>query len=201
MKKAFLPVILLTLSISIPAQECFQWKNLKLTKSSLAETVSILGKPGKDKIEKPEFDNSTANEDRAAINFRKLRYKKIDFYREVELLFLNEKLFGLEFTPEKKKLLAADLGKNFDSEFLFVGGLSKKMVFADYEGQKETTVPKVYPANYYMLSVSRGCAILATIDNNSWKGIWRDGLNKPTAEMFPGTVKTIQIFSRETKVK
>jgi hypothetical protein len=52
-----------------------------------------------------------------------------------------------------------------------------------------------------MLSVNRSCAIFATIDNSSWKAIWRDGIKKPTVEMFPGNVQTIQIFSRNFNVK
>jgi hypothetical protein len=201
MKQVLFLLFLLTLPTGIAAQECFQWKNLRLQTSSLAATVNILGKPDKDKIKKAEFDKSPAENVRELINFRNLRYKNIDNYREVSLLFLNEMLFGIEFTPVKRKILAADLGKNFNSEFLFAGGLSKRMNFADYEGQKETTVPKVYPANYYMLSVTRNCAIIAAIDNNSWKAVWRDGIKKPTAGMFPGNVRSIQIFSRDFKVK
>src|SRR5215213_3071736 len=170
MRKFLFLLFLLTFLSSIsPAQECFQWKNLKLESSSLKETVSILGKPNKNKIEKAKFGNSALEDVRGLINFRKLRYKNIDEYREVELLFLNEKLFGIEFTPEKKKLLASDLGKNFNSEFLFADDVSKRLNFADYSGQIVSRIPKVYPANYYMLALRRYCVIIAAVDNSSRK--------------------------------
>jgi hypothetical protein len=136
MKIVLFLIFLLIFSTGIFAQECFQWKNLMLQTSSLDETKNILGKPDKDKIEKAKFDKPVTEDAGELINFRKLRYKNIDNYREVNLLFLNEKLFGIEFTLEKKKILASDLGKSINSEFLFAGGLSKRMNFADYEGQK-----------------------------------------------------------------
>ena len=80
-------------------------------------------------------------------------------------------------------------------------GIAKQIKFSDYEGQKETTVPKVYPVSYFMLSVKPDSAILATINNNTWKTIWRDGMKKPTVEMFPGYVETLRIFSRSIEEK
>jgi hypothetical protein len=201
MKTALLLILLSFLSIVISAQECFQWKNLKLGQSSLAETVNLLGKPDKDRPDKPGFDKITAREDGERLIFRKLRYKKLDFYREVELLFLNEKLFSLEFKPEPKTILAADLKRRFDIEFLYAGDLSTHIKFSDYQGKTANGVQSVLPAHYNLVSVRRNCAVVAEIDNGSAKTMELFGFKTLPEGMFPGTVKAIRIFNRESKIE
>ncbi len=201
MKKVLLLVFLPVLAINISAQQCFQWKNLKLGSTSIDETVSLLGKPDKDRIDKPKFDQRSAKEDRERLNFRRLRYKKLDFYREVELLFLNEKLFSLEFTPERKTVLAADLNRRFDTEFVFAGDVSTRIKFSDYQGRRESGVERIYPAHYNLVYVNRSCAMVAEIDNSSPKTMALFGIKNPPPGMFPGTVRAIRIFSHETKVE
>jgi len=167
----------------------------------IVEAVAVLGKPKKDKIEKVKFDQAVPASIRAQMNFRKLEYRNIDNFSEVYLLFLNERLHSIGFTPLKKNLSASELGKNYDADFLFMEGVPKQLILEQYEGQKETTVPKVYPSEYFMIGIKKDYAILATIDNNTWKAIWRDTMKKPTPEMFPGYVRTMQIFSRNFEGK
>ena len=194
-------IFLFVPTVSVSAHETFQWKNLRFNTTSVQDTINTLGKPKKDKVEKAKFDKSIPTDVRSQMNFRKLQYQNIDDFKEVYLLFISKKLIGIELTPKKNKLFAADLGKTYNSEFLFMEGLPKEIKFSDFEGQKETTVPKVYPQNYFMLSVKPDCAIVATIDNNTWQAFWRDSLKKPTTEMFPGFVKSIQIITRSLESK
>ena len=93
------------------------------------------------------------------------------------------------------------MSKIYNADFLFMEGLAKGMKLADYEGQKETTVPKVYPGFYFMMTVKPDSAIVATIDNNTWKALWRDAVKKPTVDLFPGYVSNIQIFTRSLERK
>ena len=201
MKIVLISLFLLTFSISLSAQECFQWKNLKLESSTLEETINILGKPKRNKIEKPKFADSPLEDVGGLVNFRRLRYKNIDDYRRIELLFLNGKLFGIEFTPEKKKLSPADLSRNFNLEFLYAGDSSKRLKFSDYYGQILSKAPEIYPASYFLLRTRQFCSAVATIDNKSRKGTARDGIETTAAEVFPGSVKTIQIFTNNFKIK
>ena len=201
MSKILLLLFLSVLAINAAAQECFRWKNLNLNQSTIAEAIKLLGKPDENRIAKPKFDKINAESDRELINYRKLRYKKFDFYREVELLFLNEKLFSLEFKAERKTVLAADLNRRFNTEFLFAGDLSTFIRFSDYRGRNADAVPRAYPAHYNLVSVDRNCAILAEIDNSSPKTMELFGIKTLPVGMFPGTVRSIQIYSRETKVE
>lgn len=194
---------LLFFAFGAAAQERFTWKGLRFETSTIQDTIDALGKPKKNKIENVKVVKTISPNAGAKMDFRKLEYENINEFDEVYLLFLNEKLFSLELNPKKKKsMLAADLGKIYSADFLYMEGLPKELDFAAYEGQKETTVPKVYSGGfYYMISVKPDIAILATINNNSWKAIWRDGVKKPTVEMFPGFVSKIQIFTRSFEGK
>lgn len=201
MRKIFILSWFLLLAVHISAQEPFQWKNLKFDSSTAQNAVEVLGKPKKDKVEKVKFNKSVPANLRSQMNFRKLQYENIDEFKDVDLLFLNEKLFGIELNPHRRKLFAIDLSKMYNMDFLLTEGLPKEVNWTDYENQKETTIPKVYPPSYFMISVKSDCAIIATIDNNTWKAFWRDSLKKPTTEMFPGFVDKIQIFSRKSEGK
>lgn len=201
MRKILFLTVLFLLTLTASAQDRFQWKGLSFETSTIQDTIKALGKPKKDKIEKAKFDKTIPSNVSGQMNFRKLQYKNIDDFDEVYLFFLNEKLIGIELTPEKKKILASDLSKIYNADFLFMEGLAKGIKFADFEGQKETTVPKVYPGFYFMLTVKPDLAIIATIDNNTWKALWRDTFKKPTVDMFPGYVSNIQIFTRSLEGK
>ncbi|HEY8562727.1 MAG TPA: hypothetical protein VIL74_20285 [Pyrinomonadaceae bacterium] len=201
MRKILFLTCFFSFVFAVSAQDDFQWKNLRFETSTVGDAVAALGKPDKDKIEKVKFDKAVPAPTRAQMNFRKLHYRDVGNYSEVYLLFLNDKLHSIGFTPQKKSLPAGELGKSYGAEFLFMEAVPKRMNLADFEGQKETTVPKVYPAEYFMLGIKKDYALLATIDNDSWKAVWRDTLNKPTAEMFPGYVRTIQVFSRNYEGK
>jgi hypothetical protein len=196
-----LTVLFLSALTAAAQEERFQWKGLSFETSSIQDTIKALGKPKKDKIEKAKFDSAIPSNVKGQMNFRKLQYKNIDDFDEVYLLFLNEKLVGFEFSPEKKKILATDLSKLYNADFLFMEGIAKGTKLTDFEGQKETTVPKVYPGFYFMLTAKPDSAIVATIDNNTWKALWRDAVKKPTVDLFPGYVSNIQIFSRSFEGK
>lgn len=196
-KVILFPVLVFALSVNLYAQQNFQWKGLELDVSMPQAAISVLGKPKNDKhenfacpISKNETNQSSDN------SLHKLYFERIDDFKSVTLIFCNEKLRQIDFVPSKKAMLAASLNKIYGSDFLFLGKPTKAMKFADYEGQKETTVPKVYAALYYMLSVRKNSTIFALINNAGWKTVWRTATGKPTEELFPGYVQKIQVISR-----
>ncbi len=201
MMRILIFIILVFSVLSVSAQDKFEWKGLKFEETSIDKTLDLFGKPNKDKVEKPKIDKAVAGQVPVELNFRKFQYKNIDIYKEIYLLFLNEKLIAFEFIPQKQKMAAADLPKNFNADFLFAEGNNIEIRFKDLEGQKETSIPKVYPTNYYMIAVKEHYSIVATIDNSSWKAVLRDATNKPTSDKFPGFVKTMQVISRSVEKK
>ncbi|HQU84907.1 MAG TPA: hypothetical protein PKY59_17340 [Pyrinomonadaceae bacterium] len=197
MRTLYLIVCLCIFTSIVSAQENFKWNNLELDKTSIDETIKLFGKPKKDEIVRAKTDKS----DFSALVLRKLQFNKIEEYEKVILVFQNEKLVGMELFPKKKKIFAAELLKTYKIDFLFLEGIPKGMKFGDFEGQKETTVPKVYPVSYFMLSAQKNYIVIASIDNDSWKAVWRDTVKKPTIEIYPGFVRTIQIYSKEPEKK
>lgn len=202
--KIFFSIILLgTLLWSAAAGQSFEWKGLKLEAATPTEALALLGKPRKEKIENisDQIPASTRAKNNNQTTIRKMFFKKIDDFEEVFLTFYNEKLVEIKFSLKKKTLPAKSISNLYNADFLFIESLPKNTKVADFEGQKETTVPKIYPGFYSMLSVRRDVIILASVDNNSWKAVWRDATGKPTVEMFPGYITDLQIVSRSLEEK
>ncbi|HVE57499.1 MAG TPA: hypothetical protein VNB22_11770 [Pyrinomonadaceae bacterium] len=181
------------------------WRNFLLDSTNAEEIIKLLGKPVKDKIEKSENSLNKNSDNQKKI--RKISYKKIDNYDSVEFIFADNLLVGMNFLLRQNKLKglaydvssllpAKDLSKAFDKDFLIIYGLPKNSKLSDFEGQKETTVPKVYKQFYSLLNVNKDSGILVSVDNNNFKSGIKEVFGKPTVEVFPGFVQRIQIFSR-----
>jgi hypothetical protein len=132
-------------------------------------------------------------------DFKKLTYQKVDGWQKVVLSFLDDKLVGVELWPKNKTMEASSLPEKFKSDFLLVEAFAKGVELAAFEGQKETSVPKVYPPIYNMLAVREREFVIAVINNGSLKAIFKDSLQKPTIKMFPGYVENIIIATRPPK--
>ncbi|MGB7209792.1 MAG: hypothetical protein WBD27_14105 [Pyrinomonadaceae bacterium] len=172
------------------------WRGLTPGTTTPTDIIKLYGKPQKDRLEEPNIASAVSGPANGETIVRSLVYKKVDGLSKLHLMFSNDKLYSMIQYPKNKTRPASDLTSQFNSDFLFLEGLPKKLDFAQLEGQKETTIPKVYPVAYYMLAVRGDRVILALISNGSFKAMWRDGIKKPTLEMFPGYVESIQIFYR-----
>ena len=179
---------------SVLGQTAENWRELSFGVTTPADAVKLYGKPSKDRLENQKSVLDSSNQ---PMTIRSLVYEKINGLNKLDLMFANDKLFSIVQYPKNKTIAAADIPVKFGSEFLFLEGLPKRFDFAQLEGQKETTVPKVYPAAYYMLSVKSDRIIFVFVNNNSFKAIWREGIKKPTLEMFPGYVESIQVHARQ----
>jgi hypothetical protein len=181
------------------------WRNFQIDSTNAEEIIKSMGKPSKDKIEISK--NSLSKNSENPKKIRKISYKKIGNYDSLEFIFADNLLVGMNFLLRQNKtkglaydvsnlLPAKDLGKLFNSEFLIFYGLPKNSKLSDFEGQKETTVPKVYKQFYSLVNVNKDSGILVSVDNNNFKSGLKEVFGKPTVEFFPGFVQRIQIFSR-----
>lgn len=188
---------------------------LRLDESTPEDAVRVLGKPSKD-----EFDDfsvggkhglfqvrverilQTKGNEKA---YRKLLYKKRGGTDDVTLRFYEGKLvhiiFDYNLGKRQKAIPAYSLSEKYGADFIIFQGVAKDSKLSDYEGQKETTVPKVYPVLYTLLSVQKDRVYFVRVDNNDSKGFWRSLASKPTREMFPGYVLEMHLVSRSLEQK
>lgn len=201
MRKLFIFFILLNLVRAISAQGEKSWRGLVFNESTPSSAEALFGKPRKDRLEKPKFYPAVPANVKKELGIRTLEFNKIAGFEKVALMLLNNKLRGIVSDAKKNSITGSEVKSIYGGEFLFFETLPKQTDFAQFEGQKETTVPKVYPAVYHMVSVQKDRIVIATIDNDSWKALWRAGIKKPTIELFPGYVQRVHILSREPVVE
>ncbi|HEX8249229.1 MAG TPA: hypothetical protein VF599_13715 [Pyrinomonadaceae bacterium] len=183
---------------------------LKLDESTPEDAVKLLGKPNKD-----EFDDfslggkhglfqvsikriiQTRENEKA---YRKLLYKKLGETDDVTLRFYEGKLvhviFDYDLGQKEKRIPAYGLPAKFGVDFVILKHVAKGSTLADFEGQKENTIPKVYEVIYTLLSVQKDKIYFVRVDNNDSKAFWRSLASKPTREMFPGFVQEMHLISR-----
>lgn len=196
MRVFFSLVLLLASTLISEAQSDTAWKKFSLGISS-AEATKLLGNPDGEKKTGADFEPALSEENRKRKDFRKLTFKNVSGWPKSTYSFLDDKLAAIELWPKNKTVPAAELSSRFGAEFLFIESFSKSISLASFEGQKETTVPKVYPARYHMVAILPDRYVIALINNGSFKAIWKDGFNLPTIRTFPGFVENISIYSRE----
>ncbi|HEY0051054.1 MAG TPA: hypothetical protein VGB68_17305 [Pyrinomonadaceae bacterium] len=183
---------------------------LKLDATTPEDAVRLLGKPNKD-----EFDDfslggkhgmfqvsieriiQTKENEKA---YRKLLYKKLGGTDDLTLRFYEGKLvhiiFDYNLGRKEKNIPAYSLSEKYGVDFIILQGIAKDSKLSDFEGQKENTVPKVYPVLYTLLSVQKDKIYFVRVENNNSKAFWRTLISKPTKEMFPGYVLEMHLISR-----
>ena len=185
------------------------WRAFKLDSSKPEEIIKSLGKPKKDqtKITEPALPKNLSNAERGK-QIRTVLYKKIGNYDSVEFTFIDDKLAGMNFLIKQNRmkglanrksdfLEAKNLNEVFNTDFILFNGLPKNAKISDFEGQKETTVPKVYKQSYALLGINQDSVILVSVDNTNFKSGIKELFGKPTVELFPGYAQRIQIYSRK----
>ena len=182
------------------AQDSKIWKGLELGMTSAA-VVEKVGKPKRERMEDAGFKVALPPSTRERQDFKKFTYEKSDGWEKVTLSFLSDRLVGIELWPKNKTLEAASLPARFGLDFLLVEAFAKGVDLGSFEGQKETSVPKVYPATYNMVAVASDRYVISFINNGSLKAIFKDGLKKPTIAMFPGYVESITLIQRSIETK
>ncbi len=168
------------------------WRGLIFDKSTVETAIDTIGKPKRNRFEKLKT-LSTVN---GKVDVRTIEYEKIDGWEKVSLSFLNHKLFRAKFWPRNKTMPGFELANYYKADFLFVEGFSKKVSLSVFDGQKEPTVPKVYPTVYFMVAAKPDRHIIASINNSSFGSFWKQIGREPTVRMFPGFVEDIEILSR-----
>ena len=173
------------------------WQGLKLDQSTLEDAVRTLGQPFSDKSDRlriHNIDKWVAPRHKQKI-FRVLTYKKAAEVKKVELAFLNNKLVRIFIEYEEKKFPAKDLREKFGVDFVFVEGeIPSDSNPSAYEAQKESPLPKAYPAAYYMVSVTPRSLISAFVADGGIKGILSQTYRVKTKE--PGSLYHLDIISR-----
>jgi hypothetical protein len=184
------------------------WHNFQLGISTPDEILKNLGKPKKDKTEVSEQTLAIGwTRLDAGKQVRKIAYKKLGKFDSVEFTFVENKLAEINLLFKQNKIQgiaksesnlfpAAKIPELFQIDFLLFQGMPKNSKIADYENQKETTVPKVYSQYYSMLGINKDSVVLVSVENSSLKSSLKGIFNKPTVELFPGFAQRIQIFSR-----
>ncbi len=193
--------IFLFLPNFVTAQELAVWKGLSFDQATTEDAVRAAGKPKKQRIEKMKVVSELNGPVVGTEEIQILEFEKIDEWKKVALGFMKGKLFKAKFWPKNKTLSASQLSERYKINFVAVEGLAKGVPLSVFEGQKEPEVPRVYPAIYYMISATPDRYTFVTINNGSWKTLWKDAFGKPTVNMFPGFVEDIEIISRHSELK
>lgn len=175
-----------------------RWHGLTLDQSTPEDAVRILGKPSGDETDRVRIhgvDVWITPRHKQKI-FRRLTYRNVEEAKKVELSFLDGKLAMVALAYDTNKRTAGSLGDTCGSDFVLVERIPKGTRPADYEGQKESTIPKVYPTLYGMLTVSPSSIVVAGVQNASLTASLKDLTRKPTRQLFPGSVIIMEIISR-----
>lgn len=185
------------------------WRKFQLNQTTNLDVEIVFGKAKKKqtKRSKQTLPNGWTKYDKGK-NVQTLSYKELGGYDSVEFAFVEDKLVGISFLLKQNKmkgllnyisklLPASKLSEVYKSDFLLFFGIPENSAIADYEGQKETTIPKVYQQKYSLISINKESIILVEVDNTNIKSGIKVIFGKPTAELFPGFVQRIHIYSRQ----
>lgn len=186
---------------AVNANDPTVWKGLSFNNSTVEDAIRIAGKPSKRKVEKMKVVDEIGGKSIGTKDIQVIEFKKIDEWQRVSLGFVEGKLYKAKFWPKNKTIPGSDLPSKYGSDFVVVEGFAKGVPLSVFEGKKEPEVPRVYPPIYYMVSSVSDRHIIATINNGSWKTMWKDSFGLPTIQMFPGWVESVEILSRHGEPK
>lgn len=198
-KSVLFVILAFLLYFPVSGQRKSVWDGLVFHETTPEKAVSTIGKPKKKKAENLSSLSSISKKAEGNAEVQTIVYEKIDGWEKVALSFWDNKLFRIKFWPRNKTLRASTLSDEFKADFVSVEGFSKNVSLSVFDGQKEPTVPKVYPTVYFMVTSKPDRFIVATINNGSFGALWKDATKKPTVTMFPGFVEDIEILSRKTE--
>jgi hypothetical protein len=188
--------ILILFPVFVSGADETVWKGLMFDKTTPEDVVTTVGAPKRKRKEKIKTLSAMGGKAIGKQEIQILEFEKIDTWEKVSLGFFNNKLFKVKFWPRNKTMLASTLGSTFHADFVFAEGFAKGVSLSVFEGQKEPTVPRVYPTVYFMVSAKSDRYILANINNGSMGALWKDAMKTATVQMFPGFVEDIEIISR-----
>lgn len=175
------------------------WRGLLLDQSTPEDVIRTLGQPFSDKIDRlhiQNIDKWVMPKHKEKI-FRALTYKNVGEVKKADLAFLANKLVRIRLEYDEKKFPAADVRGRFGIDFVLVeGGVPSDSTPAMYEGQKESLVPKVYPAAYFIVSVTPQSLISGLVAGGRFKSILKEMYRVKTKEAFPGSLLSLEIISR-----
>ena len=197
--KTFLTIVIAVLVV-FPAftrgQDEILWKGLTFDKTTLEDAIGAVGKPKKRHIDKIKTLDFPGGKVVGKQEIQILEFEKINGWEKVSLSFFKDKLFKAKFWPRNKTMRASELTTAYQADFIFAEGFAKGVSLSVFEGQKEPSVPRVYPTVYFMVSAKPDRYLLASINNGSFAAFWKELGREATAQMFPGFVEDITIISR-----
>ncbi len=172
---------------------------MALDQSTSEDAIRTLGRAISDKSDRLHIHNidKWVTPSHKQKVFRVLAYKNTGEVKRVELAFLDNKLVRIYLEYDEKKFLAKDLRERIGMDFVLVeGGVPSDSTPSMYEGQKESLVPKVYPAAYYMVSVTPRSLISALVFGGRLKAVLKEMYRVKTKEPFPGSLVHLEMISR-----
>jgi hypothetical protein len=173
------------------------WHGLTLDQSTPEDAIRILGQPISDKSDRLQIYNIDVwvTPKHKQKVFRVLTYKNVGDVKQAGLAFLDNKLVRIHTKYAEKKFPAKDLRERFGIDFVLVKGeLPPDSTPSMYEGRKESTAPKEYPAAYYMVSVTPQSLISAFVARGGIKGAL--DLANDVKKKEPGSLMHLDIISR-----
>ncbi len=175
------------------------WQGLTLDQSTPEDAIRALGQPITDKSDRLHIHNigKWVTPKHKQKIFRVLTYKNAGEVKKAELAFLDNKLVRIYLEYDEKKFPAKDLRERVGIDFVLVeGGVPSDSTPSMYEGQKESLVPKVYPAAYYMVSVTPQSLISALVSGGRLKAVLKEMYRVKTKAPFPGSILHLEMISR-----
>jgi len=189
-------IILFGFLAPLLAQQPDSWRKLTLNRSTVEETVTVLGTPNKDKNNQ-KFRTVVGDWIDKDMRYRKLEYKDLEGIKKANLYFADEILKAIELEPREKinpNSLAGAYGIDFIPK---VGGLNIAFRPQDYERNQGKIYPKNYPLVYNLIGVSDKTFIVARVEQGAFSSFGKTiaGIEDDGAS-FPGKVNFVQLIAK-----
>lgn len=182
-----------------------RWHNLVLSQTSSAEAIKELGASVADKDDRL-FLRPINKWFESGLNhkaLRKISFKDVEGFSEVDLYFREDKLAVIQLTLAKgiePTALPNVYGLKFEP---YIDGIFEAMNPSNFERNQGKVYPKTYPSEYALVAVSEKSVVSAHVTNNGFGAALRqsNGIRDTAGAGFPGKVKLIQLISRDLDIK
>lgn len=202
MRQCLLTMLILGLGGSNLAQDMAkpnQWRGLMLDEASEEQAIQTLGKPAADKEDgiavrpiqrwfRPDLGKKI---------FRRLSFKEVEGFRNVDLYFLDGKLAVIQ-SQVRADVRPTALKNIYGVEFQpIMSGFEESMGVVERNQGK--AYPKSFPIQYNLVAVAPRVVVNADVLNGGFGAALQKSLGSgidTAGGGFPGKVATIQLISR-----
>lgn len=189
-------LLILTLSLSIAAQQPDRWREMIIGESTPEQALEKFGKPKLDKVgEKFYLQNHKWFLDAAWKNLRLIHWEGIEGFKDVKLAFKNSKLVVIHLEPVK--LQAQEFIASYkDLDFRFA---NEVMSPSDFKTARNTDDKPAKMASVYgLVSVTDKVVVYGLVGNavgSVMSGMF-GGAARQASRSTPGKIVAIQLVSR-----